>query len=120
MDNKEFREYLIKRASEFSLSIMNLTRNLDNNISNKEITKQLIRSSTSIGANIVEAQAGSSRKDFANFINYALKSANETIYWLELLKGSTKDSVSIYSSLNEVTQIAKILGSSVSKLRNKI
>jgi len=46
------------------------------------IFDQLIRSGTSIGANIVEAKSGSSTKDFRNFYTIALKSANETKYWL--------------------------------------
>jgi len=47
---------------------------------------QLIRSATSIGANIVEGRAGSSKNDFINFIVIALKSANETKYWLCLIR----------------------------------
>jgi four helix bundle protein len=49
------------------------------------IFDQLIRSATSIGANVVEGNAGSSKKDFANFFKIALKSANETKYWLCLI-----------------------------------
>jgi four helix bundle protein len=47
---------------------------------------QLLRSATSIGANIVEAKSGSSTKDFRNFYTIALKSANETKYWLCLMR----------------------------------
>ncbi|MBU2592490.1 four helix bundle protein [Patescibacteria group bacterium] len=50
------------------------------------ISDQLLRAGTSIGANIVEAQAASSRRDFTNFLNHALKSANETKFWLILSK----------------------------------
>jgi four helix bundle protein len=50
------------------------------------IFDQLIRSATSIGANVVEDDSGSSKKDFANFFKIALKSANETKYWLCLIR----------------------------------
>ena len=49
------------------------------------LTKQLVRSGTSIGANVAEAQYGSSRKDFLNKHYIALKECAETLYWLELL-----------------------------------
>ena len=52
------------------------------------INDQLLRSATSIGANVIEAQAASSRKDYTNFFAYALKSANECKFWLGLLRDS--------------------------------
>ena len=52
--------------------------NLGSDATLRIIINQLIRSLTSIGANIIEAQAGSSKKDFTNFFSYALKSANES------------------------------------------
>ena len=50
------------------------------------ISDQLLRAVFSIGANIIEAQAASSRKEFANFLRYALKSGKEALYWLDLAK----------------------------------
>lgn len=47
------------------------------------IGRQIIRSGTSIGANYFEAKAASSRKDYTNFFNYSLKSANESIFWVD-------------------------------------
>ena len=82
------------------------------------LVKQLIRSSTSIGANIVEAKSGSSRKDFTNFYLIALKSANETKYWICLLRDSFKiNDKEISNLLNECNEISKILGASIFKLR---
>jgi four helix bundle protein len=52
---------------------------------------QLIRSATSIGANVVEAKAGSTKKDWKNYYCIALKSANETKYWLCLIRDSIED-----------------------------
>ena len=54
------------------------------------LVNQLLRSSTSIGANIIEAQAGRTKRDFTNFLTHALKSANETKYWLGLLRDARK------------------------------
>lgn len=68
------------RAYKFSLAVIRFINDLPKNQTNKIISSQLLRSATSIGANIIEAQAGSSKKDFKNFMNVALKSANETKY----------------------------------------
>lgn len=112
---------LKERAYLFSLAIIKFIDQLDqNHFVIKEISRQLIRSATSIGANIIEAQAGSSRKDFANFFNYSLKSANETKYWIALLRDSDKASKEKCNGLlKEVTELANILGASVVTLRKK-
>ncbi|MBU1297773.1 MAG: four helix bundle protein [Bacteroidetes bacterium] len=84
------------------------------------IGNQLLRSSTSIGANVVEAGAASSRKDFTNFFNHALKSANESKFWLALLKDSGKASKELCDKLLEETnQISNILASSILTLKGK-
>lgn len=78
------------------------------------ISKQLLRSATSIGANVIEAQTGSTRKDFTNFFSSALKSANESKFWLGLLRGSKKaESTTVNELLYETNQIANIFGSSI-------
>ena len=84
------------------------------------ISDQLVRASTSIGANIIEAQAASSRRDFTNFLNHSLKSGNETKFWLALAKDlDSKLTNDITILLNEVNELTKILGSSIITLRNK-
>jgi len=71
-------------------------------------------------ASIIEAQASPSRKNFTNFFNHALKSANESKYWLELFKDSGKaDKEIIEPLLQEAKEIANILGSSMLTLRGK-
>ncbi len=120
-NNAKFGLNLKQRSYFFALDIIKLIESLPhNNLSNQVISKQLIRSATSIGANIIEAQAGSSRKDFTNFFNYALKSANESKFWLELLRDSQKTNENKISILiQEVTELSKILGSSIVTLKNK-
>ena len=84
------------------------------------ISDQLLRSATSIGANIVEAKASSSKRDFIKFYEIALKSANETEYWLGLLRDATQaDKNKTNQLLVEVEEISKMLGSSLLTLKNK-
>ena len=76
------------------------------------IFDQLIRSATSIGANVVEGGAGSSKKDFINFFHIALKSANETKYWLCLIRDTIEvNRNKIDELLKEADAIAKIIAS---------
>ncbi|MBE0425163.1 MAG: four helix bundle protein [Nitrospirae bacterium] len=108
------------RAYSFALSTIKLIDTLSNCRANMIIGDQLLRSATSIGANIVEAQAASSRKDFKNFLNHALKSANETKFWLSLLKDSGKKPENeINPLLNEAKELSNILASSILTLKNK-
>lgn len=72
--------------------------------------EQLIRSGISIGANIVEGKAGSSKKDWRNFYAIALKSANETKYWLCLIRDTQEiDKVRVNDLLQEADEISKII-----------
>ena len=71
------------------------------------MSKQLLRNGTSIGANIREAQFGSSKKDFLHKMRIALKEANETEYWLALLKESNictdyKEYDTLYNKAKEI------------------
>ncbi len=121
MDNKQYKQILIKRTYNFSLSIIRFIDSLNrNDFSIRIIANQLLRSATSIGANIVEAQASSSKKDFVNFINHALKSANETKYWLGLLRDCGKaDHKNTDKLLREAMEISKLLGSSILVFKGK-
>jgi len=121
MDNKEFRQLLLRRSYKFSLDIIRFVGGFNRTDAALQIvTRQLIRSATSIGANIIEAQASSSKRDFVNFLNHALKSANETIYWLCLLRdGFQVDKNKVFELLKEANELAKILGSSLLSLKGK-
>lgn len=71
---------------------------------------QLIRSATSIGANVVEGKAGSSKKDWKKFLIIALKSANETKYWLCLIRDTLEiDKTKIGELLKEAEEISNII-----------
>jgi four helix bundle protein len=78
------------------------------------ISKQLIRSGTSVGANVEEAQAGQSKADFISKMLIALKEARETTYWLKLLEASeTLSANQVESIKTESEEIAKIIASIV-------
>ncbi|MEO5685681.1 MAG: four helix bundle protein [Chitinophagaceae bacterium] len=76
------------------------------------IFEQLLRSATSIGANVVEGSAGSSKKDWLKFLIIALKSANETKYWLCLIRDTLEcDKTSVQEILTEADELSKIIAS---------
>jgi four helix bundle protein len=119
---QETKSDIKKRTYQLALDIIAFVDKLDKkDLVIKILSQQLIRSGTSIGANIIEAQAGSSRKDFTNFYSYALKSANETMFWLSLIRDSriVNEAVNkmVSDLINEVEEISKILGASVIKLK---
>jgi four helix bundle protein len=89
-------------------------------MSTSVVANQLLRSATSVGANHVEAKGSSSKKDFTNFFSHALKSANESLYWLGLLRDAKKiSSPELKYLLNETKELANILGSSILTLKGK-
>ena len=97
-----------ERSFKFSLSIIKLYKELQKQ-NEYIISKQLLRSGTSIGANIEEASAAQSKKDFLHKMTIASKEARETSYWLRLLNESKLISVSINEYLDEIEQIVKII-----------
>lgn len=82
------------------------------------IFDQLLRCGTSVGANLVEGSAGSTKKDLINFYHIALKSANETKYWLCLIRDSLVcDNERTNALINEADEISKIIASSLIKMK---
>lgn len=118
--NDEFKRKLINRSFVLARKIIALVDKFPNKRSAWVISDQLIRAATSIGANIIEAQAASSKRDFINFLNYALKSGNETKFWLALSRDIAPTRLQeINNLLKEVDELVRILGSSVSTLKGK-
>jgi four helix bundle protein len=81
---------ITERTFNFALRIIKLSQFLNEKYKLEEsvLSKQLLRSGTSIGANVEEAQSGQSRSDFVHKMAIALKEARETSYWLRLLEAS--------------------------------
>ena len=111
---------LCERTFDFSVRIYKLCRELNKKgINETVIRKQLLRSGTSIGANIEEAQAGQSRADFLSKYNIALKEARETNYWLRLLNVvEVFTENELESILNESNELVAILTTIVKNTRS--
>ena len=90
-----------QKALEFAKRIVLLYQHLQNEHREFVLSKQILRSGTSIGANIAEARCGYSRKDFTAKIYIALKECMETLYWLELLYSTDYLSQEEYTSLQQ-------------------
>jgi len=83
--NNEGYEDIDERTFNFAVRVIKMTMKLPNNQPSWVIGKQVIRSSTSVNSNIVHARVGVSRKDFINYYKIALKEAEETKRWLEMI-----------------------------------
>jgi four helix bundle protein len=100
MDNiNDFKKKLIQRAVYLSKGTIKLVDKFSNKRSALVIFDQLLKAVTSIGANIIEAQAASSKRDFVNFLNQALKSRNETKFWFDLAKDIAPEQKELIESL---------------------
>ncbi len=99
-----------EKSFEFAVRIVNLYKYLTSEKKEYVLSNQLLRSGTSIGANVAEAERGQSRPDFNSKMNNALKEANESFYWLRLLYRTEYLSEKEFSSLeNDVNEIISIL-----------
>ncbi|MCX6712999.1 MAG: four helix bundle protein [Candidatus Vogelbacteria bacterium] len=90
-----------EKSFHFALNIVRLSRDLVKNKKEYILSKQILRSATSIGANVEEAIGAQSRKDFISKFAIAHKEARETDYWLRLLKGSELISKTQFDSLSD-------------------
>lgn len=106
------------RCYQFSLMVFDLIKSVQIDPIFKFLVNQLLRSATSIGANVIEGKSSSSRKELARYYQIALKSANETKYWLCLLRDGNKLQSELFEKvLNEVEQLSRIIGKSVISLK---
>ncbi len=106
------------RCYAFGLNVIGFCDVLPNRRVAWVISNQLLRSATSVGANVIEAQAASSRREYKKYFEIALKSANESIYWLNLAKDSSiAKEESVKPLITEATELSRILGRSVISLK---
>jgi len=111
-----------ERTLEFGVRILKFTDKLPKTVGGAVIAKQLIRSGTSVGANMEEADGASSKADFINKVTIARKEARETIYWLRLIKKAdlmhNKDNILILDDLiKEAGEIKNIISAIINKTR---
>jgi four helix bundle protein len=107
------------KSYSFALRIINLYKHLDEK---REfvLSKQILRSGTAIGASISEAKFGQSKADFIHKMSISLKEANETDYWLNLLKDGGWIDEKLFMSLSkDVNEIISMLVSTVKTLKAK-
>jgi four helix bundle protein len=107
------------KSFEFSLSIIDLYMKLKKQ-NEFEISKQILRSGTSIGANVEEGLAGYSKKDFAAKMGIASKEARETRYWLRLLEKSDHFKMDVKQHLKDCEELIKMLTSIVKTTQIKL
>ena len=119
-DNEKRKSDLSYRTYMFSIHVIRFLKEVPDTHLYWSVTNQLIRSATSIGANIVEGKSSSSRKEFIRYYEIALKSSNETKYWLCLLRDALEvKSVKIKTLLDEVEELSRMLGASIITLKGK-
>jgi four helix bundle protein len=119
-DKSKFKNEFKGRVYRFALEVIGFVEQLPKGQVSTVIGDQLLRSATSIGANIIEAKSASSNKDYINFFTHALKSANETKFWLGLLRDSGKaERETTDRLLKEVTELSNILATSILTLKGK-
>ncbi len=106
------------RSYDFSLKKIKFLKKKNWNSLSLIIVKQLMRSAVSIGANVTEAKKSSSRIEFKRYYEIALKSANETKYWICLLRdGFDEKGDDLKELLKEADELSKILAASIIKLK---
>lgn len=118
MNDKPNHHELEKRLKSFTLRVLLLVKSLPKTEENRIYGHQVIRSSSSIGANYAEAIYAHSRQDFLHTVNISRKESNETLYWLGMIFETNPDFQTRMTDLiDENKQILKIFISSVKTMR---
>jgi len=111
---------ICERTFQFSLRIVKLCNHLNEKPGvARELSRQLIRSGTSIGANVEESQSAQSKADFLHKLRISLKEARETRYWLKLIIGAKLvKETRLIPLLDEINELIKIIASIIVKTKN--
>jgi len=108
------KNVLKEKSYDFSIRIVNLYKYLCETKKEYVLSKQILRSGTAVGALIREGEFAQSKADFISKLSISLKEANETSYWLDLLKDTDYITDKMHNSIiYEITEIIKILISSI-------
>ena len=111
-------DILLGKSMNFAVRVVNLYKYLGREKTEKILSKQLLRSGTSIGANVREAVYAQSRKDFMSKMSIALKETSETEYWLELLFKTEYLTSEQYESIKaDCSEVAKLLTAIIKTLK---
>lgn len=107
-----------ERTLKFARRVVELVRELPGSIANKEIVRQVVRSSGSVGANYIEANESLGKKDFLMKAKICRKESKESAYWLKLLDVTGDERQEERESLiGEATELTKIFGSIIEKAK---
>ena len=110
-----------EKSMDFAVRCVNLYKYLSEEKKEYVISKQVYRSGTSVGANIRESRNAQSPADFVNKLNIALKEADETQFWLELLYRTDYITKTEYTSINkDIDEIISMLTSSIKTSKQKL
>ncbi len=102
----------VSKSEDYAVRIVNLCKYLRHEKEEYVLSKQLLRSGSSIGANVAEAQRAQSRADFLSKMSIALKEANETMYWLRILyRTHYLTEQEFVSMVNDTEELLRILTS---------
>ena len=108
------------KSKNFAIRIIKCCKYLNEQKHENIMSKQLIRCGTSIGANVIESRNAQSRLDFTSKLNIALKEADETAYWLELLHSSDYLDDNLFNSMNnDCQELISLLTSIIKSLKKK-
>ena len=111
---------IVDKSREFAIRCIRLYQHLCAEKREFVLSKQLLRSGTSIGANIKEAQRGQSKADFVFKLNISLKEASETEYWLDLLHATDYITTQEYESMNyDCVELLKLLTSIINSSKKE-
>ena len=115
-------ESVLKNKSyDFAIMIVNIYKLISTDKKEYTLSRQLLKSGTSIGANIREAEFAQSNKDFINKMSIALKESNETEYWLLLLKDTDYIDFETFKKLIDFNkQLIKMLVSTINTMKSKL
>lgn len=109
-----------ERTFEFAVRIVKMSRFLPKTADGRVLATQVLKSGTSIGANVEEAEGAYSKADFTHKMSIALKEAKETHYWLRLIRATDLlKPARMNGIVKEAEELKKILGAIVSKARGK-
>lgn len=110
---------LLNITKEFAVDIINVCNNTSNNKVSNKLFDQLLRSGTSIGANVFEGNYASSKADFINKFQIALKECYESAYWIEIFKDTNMISADMYEMLiKKCNKIRMLLSASIRTAKN--
>jgi four helix bundle protein len=106
---KEQRFDIQERTFEFAVRVVRLVNRLPRTVAGVEIGRQVVRSATSVGSNVEEADAAESKRDFIHKMSIAHKEARETRYWLRIIQATLLDDDEIQALIQESDELVRIL-----------